>query len=97
MKKNIKTKINPYYAHVEYEDAIASLPLGHNSDGKREITFSIPLRAECADIINESGIADVEEINFDKKTIVFRASSFYETHLMIELLADILIRLHVTH
>lgn len=92
MKKDVEIEIRLHIVHVKYGTEFATMTRYPNSEGMRKITFSIPLQASYADTINNSGIADVEEINYDECSITFRSQHFYETHLMCEVIADILKR-----
>ncbi len=92
MKKNVSIETRLHIVHVRYGTEFATMNRYPDSEGLRKITFSIPLKAAYADVINKSGIADVEEINCDECSITFRSQPFYETHLMSGLIADILMR-----
>lgn len=72
-------------------DEFAILERRPNAEGLTCITFSTPLTAHDADLIDRSGI--VEVIKFSKSgTLVFTRKSFYENNKMIELIFDILNR-----
>jgi len=92
MKKYVEIEIRLHIVHVKYGTEFATMTRQPDSDGLRKITFSIPLRGVYADVIEGSGIASVDTINYDECTITFRSLPFYETHLMSELITDILKR-----
>jgi len=86
MKKDAKIEIRDHIVHVIYGEEFATM----TRSGKQTITFSIPLIPAYADVIENSGIAEVESINFEESMITFQRKSFYETHIMAELIIDIL-------
>lgn len=55
------------------------------------ITFSIPLTAKDADYINNSGIVTVHRFSISG-TMVFTKKDFYDTHIMIDLILELLIK-----
>lgn len=89
MKKEIEIVIRDHILHVRCGQEFATVNRHPDSKGVRKITFSIPLEIEYANVIENSGIAEVDAINFEECTITFRSLSFYETHLMAELITDI--------
>ena len=60
-----------------------------NESGLMCITFSIPLTSRDADIIDQSGIAEVKQFT-TSGTLVFARKSFYEPYKMTDLITDIL-------
>lgn len=90
--KNVSIETRSHIINVRYGTEFAIMNRYPDSKGLRKITFSIPLKSDYADAINASGIADVEEINYDECSITFQSQPFYETHLISSLIANILIR-----
>lgn len=90
MKKDVEIIIRDHVILVSYGNEFATMIRRPDSNGLRKINFSIPLKGAYADIIENSGIASVQSINYDECTITFLALSFYETHLIAELITDIL-------
>lgn len=76
---------------VRSNNEFAILERQTNQDGLTCITFSIPLTANDVDIINQSGIAQVTQYS-SSGTLVFTRKSFYDSHKMIDLITDILIK-----
>ena len=90
MKKDVEILIRDHVIHVSYGNEFATMIRRPDSDGLRKISFSIPLKGAYADVIENSGIASVQSVNYDECTITFLALAFYETHLIAELITDIL-------
>lgn len=81
--------IKEHLVHIMRGSEFAILQRTPNDEGMLGITFSIPATPCMADLLDKSGI--VETVNYSYSgTISFRRKNFYETHLMIELIIDIL-------
>ena len=74
---------------VRFKKEFAILERQPNESGLMCITFSIPLTARDADIIDKSGIAEVKQFT-TSGTLVFARKSFYEPYKMVDLITDIL-------
>ena len=85
--KTAQIIIRDHLVHVIYGEEFATMT---RNKCKQVNTFSIPLIPAYADIIENSGIAEVESVNIEDSTITFHRKSFYETHIMAELIAYIL-------
>ncbi len=83
--------IKPHLIYIESEHEFAVLQKIPNDEGLQSITFSCEISLKDADIIEKSGIAEVESIKTDG-ILIFRSKSFYETHLMCQVITDILKR-----
>jgi len=90
--KKLDYKLTDYKVHVSFGGNSATLSRRPDEDGQCKVSFSIPVNKSHADLINSSGIAQVSRIDEEKKTIYFVRESFYETHLMSEIIADILMK-----
>lgn len=90
MKEKVEIIIRDHIMHVQRGNEFATMTRRPGVDGLIKITFSIPMKGSYADIIDGSGIATVDNINYDECSISFSALPFFETHLMAELIADIL-------
>ncbi|WP_352423456.1 hypothetical protein [Proteiniphilum sp.] len=90
MKKDVEILIRDHIVHVKFGNEFATMIRQPDSNGLRKINFSIPLRGAYADVIEGSGIASVDNINYEECSITFRSLPFYETHLIAELITDIL-------
>lgn len=90
--KKVNIDLRPNIIHLNYGSEFATMTRRANENNQHMIIFSTPITATDADVINNSGIAEVKEISFDNQTIMFSRCSFYETHLMSELIVDILKR-----
>lgn len=87
MKKHYTIK--PNVIHIECGNEFAIMDRYAGEEGLRNITFSTPLTAQDADIINQSGIAHV--VNYSKNgKLSFTRDRFFETYLMCDLIVDIL-------
>ena len=84
-----ETIIKDHVIQIIYGDEFAILERKPNHDGLQGITFSIPILPRHADLLDKSGIVEVVKYSASG-TLVFRRKSFYETHLIIELITDIL-------
>lgn len=87
MKKDILLKEK--LALIICGSEFAILQREANEDGLTGITFSIPVTARIADLLNQSGIITVQQFSGDG-ILTFRRRDFYQTVLMIELIFDIL-------
>ncbi len=87
MKKHYTIK--PNVIHIECGDEFAIMDRYAGEEGLRTITFSTPITARDADIINQSGIAQVVGYSRDGK-LSFTRDRFFETYLMCDLIVDIL-------
>lgn len=87
MKKNVFIKDSVIL--INCDDEFAVLQRNVDSNGKQGITFSIPINGRTADLLNSSGIVEVESYNSDG-LLVFKRRNFYEATLMIDLITDIL-------
>lgn len=90
MKEKVEIIIRDHIMHVERGNEFATMTRRPDANGLRKITFSIPMKGSYADVIDRSGIATVDNINYDECSISFSALPFFETHIMSELIADIL-------
>lgn len=88
--KKVEIIIRPHLMIVKVGSEYATMRRNPDKNGLRKISFTCPVYASNADMIEESGIAQVESINLENCTITFRALPFYETHLMSELITDII-------
>ena len=91
MKKGIIIK--EHIVHVECGDEFATFSRQPNEKNKQWILFSIPITSQYADILDKSGIVEVESYSTSGQ-IIFKRRNFYETHLMAELITDILEKYH---
>ena len=88
----VNVDIRPHIIHVQFGNEFATMTRNPNGNNQHMILFSSPITAIDADVIHNSGIAEVQEVSIDNRTIMFTRCSFYETHLMSELIVDILKR-----
>lgn len=87
MKKEIIIK--EHIIHIICGNEFATFDRNPNEDGLQGVTFSFSISPKAADIIEKSGIAEV--CNYKKSgTLVFKKRWIYETHLMIEIISDII-------
>lgn len=93
MKKEVIIKENIVFVACGNEFAI--FERHDNSKGLRSITFSIPVKPQMTDLIDKSGVADVQKYSASG-TMVIRPKTFYENYKMAELIADILEKSHPT-
>lgn len=89
MKKEASVTIRDHLVHVKYGEEFATMT---RKCEKQTITFSTQIKSAFADIIEQSGIAEVESVNIEESTITFSRKCFYETHVMAELILDILMK-----
>jgi hypothetical protein len=90
MKKDVDIRVRDHIIHVAYGNEFATMTRLPNDEGVRNITFSFTPKGAYADLIDGSGIASVKNINYDECIIAFKSQPFYETHLMAEIIVDIL-------
>lgn len=90
-KTNITIDAKPFLLHVSYKKEFAILNRTPNEEGLQGITFSIPLGSKDADIIDQSGIAEVISYNVSG-IMTFKRKPFYTNSTMIELIVDILLK-----
>lgn len=90
----MNTKIN-----IETRNHVILIRLGaefaifyHNADisGMRKVTFSFTLTEDHLGIIKSSKIVSIQNICDDWTSVQFKTLPFYETHLIAELITDIL-------
>ena len=77
---------------VMFNNEFAVFNRSANMEGLNTIIFSIPVTAKIADQIEKSGIVEVIGFSSIDSSLYFRRKSFYETHLMCEVVADVLIK-----
>lgn len=90
--KNVNVDLRSHILHVRFGNEFATMTRRPNRDNQQMILFSSSITAKDADVIDKSGIAEVQEISINNRTIMFTRCSFYETHLMSELIVEILKR-----
>lgn len=90
--KKVNTEIREHIIHVKVGSEFATMTRTPNENNQHMILFSTPITAKDADIINTSGIAEVHEVSIDNRTIMFSKCNFFETHIMSELIVNILNR-----
>lgn len=88
MKKNVR--ISEHLVNITAGDQFAILSRTPKDD-KYSITMSIPVTPRMVDLLHNSGIVYVTSFTADG-TIVFKRQPFYETHLMIDIITDLLER-----
>lgn len=87
MKKDILLKDK--LALIICGSEFAILQREANDDGLIGVTFSIPVTQKMVDLLEQSGIITVQQYNGDG-IMTFKRRDFYQLHLMIELIIDIL-------
>lgn len=88
MKKEVR--ISNHLVNITCDDEFAILSRTPKDD-KFSITMSIKVTPRMADLLDRSGIVDVVSYTADG-TVVFKRLPFYETHLMIDIITDLLER-----
>lgn len=88
-RKPIETTAN--HIMISNEVHFAILEKRPGSNGLQGITFSVDISEKDSNIINNSGIAQVEILGASG-IIAFKRKSFYENSKMIEVIIDILKR-----
>lgn len=88
MKKNVR--ITPSVAHVQVDDHFAVISRIARQD-EYSINLSIPATARMSDLLDNSAIVEVTSFNRDG-VIYFKRRPFFETHILIDLVSDILER-----
>lgn len=83
--------IKPHLIYLEYGNEFAILQKDPNDEGLQAVTFSHEISALDADIIEKTGIANVESFRSDG-VLLFIRKPYYETHIMCEIIIDILKR-----
>lgn len=84
-------RIKKHLIYIESEKEFAIMQRFMNVDGLQEVTFSVALTAKDADMLNASGIVEVQSFSENGK-LIFSRENFYETHLMAEIVMDVLKR-----
>ena len=70
-------------------DEFAILNRRPSEHGIFGVTLSFPPKPKMMDLFDNSGIVEILSYS-DNGTFTFRRKPFYETHLMVDLLADLL-------
>ncbi len=81
--------IKEHVIHVSRGQEFVVFDRHPDSEGMQNVTLSIPVTPKIVDLIESAGIVEVVEYSNTGK-LSFKRKSFYETHLMVEILADIL-------
>lgn len=87
MKKEVIIKQNVIL--ITGRDEFAVLDRNMRENGLQQIVFSSRITPIHADYLEKSGIVEVHSFK-ESGIISFKRKDFYETHLMIELVADII-------
>lgn len=72
-------------------DKSASFTRKCGADGLHTLKFNITITPRIADILDKTGILEVESYS-SNGTITYRKKSFYDSHKMIEIVTEILER-----
>lgn len=91
MKKEIFIKENIIL--VQCGNEFATFTRRPNDENVQTISFSIPITTKDVELLEQSGIVEVENYSALGQ-LVFKRLNFYETHLMAELITDILQKHH---
>ena len=74
---------------ITYNNEFAIIERRIRDNGLQGITFSMPITPKTADLLDKSGIVEVESFS-ESGVLTFRRKDFFETHLLIEVVMDIL-------
>lgn len=82
--------VKQHLVHVTCDSEFATFTRQpEETKGLQQITFSFTPNGRMADKIEASGIAEVVSYN-GNGTMLFKRKPFYETHLFIDVIADVL-------
>lgn len=84
-----KILIKEHLVYIMFGSEFAILQRTPNDEGVLGITLSIPVTPFMVNLLCRSGIVEIVHYSCTG-TISFRRKNFYDTHLMIELIIDIL-------